>query len=71
MANSKTLVKCHIRRHFISVCIFLVRSEKEIQYFLKIITLDTSVYTKDHPSFIVCNIVDAISTEIMVELVHI
>ena len=50
---------------------FLVRTEKKIQYFLKIITLDTSVYTKDHLSFNICNIMDAKSTEIMVELVHI
>ena len=30
-------------------------SEKEIQYFLEIITCDPSIYTMDHPDLIVCS----------------
>ena len=30
-------------------------SEKEMQYFLEIITCDTSIYTMDHPDLIVSN----------------
>ena len=30
-------------------------SEKEIQYFLETITCEPSIYTMDHPDFIVCS----------------
>ena len=30
-------------------------SEKDIQYFFLIITCDLSIYTMDHPDFIVCS----------------
>ena len=33
-------------------------SEKEIQYILEIITCDLSIYTMDHPDFIVCSFME-------------
>ena len=31
-------------------------SEKELQYFLEIITIDPAIYTIDNPDFIVCSL---------------
>ena len=48
----KTQMKCRIMRHFIRVCTVSRTnrpSEKEIQYFMVIITCDPSIYTMDHP----------------------
>ena len=33
-------------------------SKKEIQYFLEIITCEPSLYTMDHPDFIVCSFME-------------
>ena len=33
-------------------------SEKEIQYFLEMITCDPSIYTMDHTDFIVCSFME-------------
>ena len=33
-------------------------SKKEIQYFLEIITFDPSIYTMNHPEFIVCRFME-------------
>ena len=53
-----TQMKFQIMRHFIGLQCLLSQnqsSEKEIQYFLKIITSDTSIYTMDHPDLTVSN----------------
>ena len=52
-------MKYHIMHLFHQGLLCLLRqkqsSEKEIQYLLKIITCDHSIYTMDHPDLSVCS----------------
>ena len=49
----QTVMKCRIMRHFIRSTLFAIRqtlsSEKEILFYLEIITCDPWIYTTDHP----------------------
>ena len=49
----KTQMKCSIMLHFIRFCTVCLgkkrSSERKVQFYLKILTLDPSIYTMDNP----------------------
>ena len=45
-------------------------SEKEVQYFLKIITCDPSIYTMDHPDLTVSNFMEYSFGQKMVKTIN-
>ena len=52
------IIKCHTHQGLHCLLRQNLSSKKEIQYFLEIITCEPSIYTMDHPDFIVCSFLE-------------
>ena len=60
--TEKTQMKCYKRCHFIRVhkiCLDKIDLQrKKYKIVLEIITCDPSMYTMDHPNFIICSFIE-------------